>query len=127
MRFASLAWNNPIVNMQQLSSYYMVLVEDIVESSYHDGSAGREAFRFRRRSASFAYENASGIGPRSPPPPYDLFSTRLGLYGDGEARNKYLNFRTRSEWVKRERSVIEEVTRSLRKSDYGANQMSDIY
>ncbi|CAN4111063.1 unnamed protein product [Withania somnifera] len=36
------------------------------------GSAGREAFRFRRRSASFAYENASGVGPRSPPPPYDL-------------------------------------------------------
>ncbi|KZV42027.1 auxin-repressed 12.5 kDa protein [Dorcoceras hygrometricum] len=33
---------------------------------------GREAFRFRRKSASFAYERASGIGPRSPPPPYDL-------------------------------------------------------
>nr|ABB72822.1 Drm3-like protein-like protein [Solanum tuberosum] len=36
------------------------------------GSAGREAFRFRRRSVSFAYENASGVGPRSPRPPYDL-------------------------------------------------------
>ncbi|KAM3290683.1 hypothetical protein CQW23_20237 [Capsicum baccatum] len=36
------------------------------------GSAGKEAFRFRRRSASFAYENASGVGPRSPRPPYDL-------------------------------------------------------
>ncbi|XP_073044485.1 dormancy-associated protein homolog 3 isoform X2 [Primulina eburnea] len=33
---------------------------------------GREAFRFRRKSASFAYERAGGIGPRSPPPPYDL-------------------------------------------------------
>ncbi|CAA3007056.1 Hypothetical predicted protein [Olea europaea subsp. europaea] len=36
------------------------------------GAGGREAFRFRRRSASFAYEKASGVGPRSPPPPYDL-------------------------------------------------------
>ncbi|XP_009782454.1 dormancy-associated protein homolog 3 [Nicotiana tabacum] len=36
------------------------------------GAGGKEAFRFRRRSGSFAYENASGIGPRSPPPPYDL-------------------------------------------------------
>ncbi|CAI9764259.1 unnamed protein product [Fraxinus pennsylvanica] len=33
------------------------------------GAGGREAFRFRRRSASFA---ASGVGPRSPPPPHDL-------------------------------------------------------
>ncbi|KAL8028925.1 hypothetical protein ABFX02_14G194600 [Erythranthe guttata] len=33
---------------------------------------GREAFRFRRRSASFAYERANGVGPRSPPPPYDM-------------------------------------------------------
>ncbi|KAL3814508.1 hypothetical protein ACJIZ3_015776 [Penstemon smallii] len=33
---------------------------------------GREAFRFRRRSTSFAYEKASGVGPRSPPPLYDL-------------------------------------------------------
>ncbi|XP_073127444.1 dormancy-associated protein homolog 3-like [Henckelia pumila] len=32
---------------------------------------GREAFRFRRKSASFAYERASAIGPRSPPP-HDL-------------------------------------------------------
>ncbi|KAL0384794.1 UNVERIFIED_CONTAM: Dormancy-associated protein3 [Sesamum radiatum] len=36
------------------------------------GGGGREAFRFRRRSASFAYEKASGVGPKSPPPPYDL-------------------------------------------------------
>ncbi|XP_009618231.1 dormancy-associated protein homolog 3 [Nicotiana tabacum] len=36
------------------------------------GGGGKEAFRFRRRSGPFAYENASGIGPRSPPPPYDL-------------------------------------------------------
>ncbi|KAK4424607.1 Dormancy-associated protein3 [Sesamum alatum] len=36
------------------------------------GAGGREAFRFRRKSASFAYEKASGVGPRSPPPPYDL-------------------------------------------------------
>ncbi|KAG8363856.1 hypothetical protein BUALT_Bualt19G0065900 [Buddleja alternifolia] len=36
------------------------------------GAGGREAFRFRRRSASFAYEKANGVGPRSPPPPYDL-------------------------------------------------------
>ncbi|XP_022870574.1 dormancy-associated protein homolog 3-like isoform X2 [Olea europaea var. sylvestris] len=35
------------------------------------GAGGREAFRFRRRSASFAYEKASEVGPRSPPP-YDL-------------------------------------------------------
>ncbi len=31
-----------------------------------------ESFRFRRRSASDAYEKASGIGTRSPRPPYDL-------------------------------------------------------
>ncbi|PIN26690.1 hypothetical protein CDL12_00557 [Handroanthus impetiginosus] len=36
------------------------------------GAGGREAFRFRRRSGSFAFEKASGVGPRSPPPPYDL-------------------------------------------------------
>ena len=36
------------------------------------GAGGREAYRFRRRSASFAFEKASGVGPRSPPPPYDL-------------------------------------------------------
>ncbi|KAL3632752.1 hypothetical protein CASFOL_025736 [Castilleja foliolosa] len=36
------------------------------------GAGGREAFRFRRRSASFAYERANGVGPRSPPPPFDL-------------------------------------------------------
>ncbi|GER55270.1 dormancy/auxin associated family protein [Striga asiatica] len=36
------------------------------------GAGGKEAFRFRRRSASFAYEKANGVGPRSPPPPYDL-------------------------------------------------------
>ncbi|CAH9073839.1 unnamed protein product [Cuscuta epithymum] len=36
------------------------------------GAGGREAYRFKKRSASFAYENARGIGPRSPPPPYDL-------------------------------------------------------
>ncbi|KAI3448558.1 hypothetical protein Pfo_005223 [Paulownia fortunei] len=35
------------------------------------GAEGREAFRFRRRSASFAYEKANGIRPRSPPP-HDL-------------------------------------------------------
>ena len=33
---------------------------------------GREAFRFRRGSGSFSFEKASGVGPRSPPPPYDL-------------------------------------------------------
>ncbi|XP_075501277.1 dormancy-associated protein homolog 3-like [Primulina tabacum] len=32
---------------------------------------GREAFRFRRKSASFAHERASGIGTRSRPP-HDL-------------------------------------------------------
>ncbi|XP_024962981.1 dormancy-associated protein homolog 3-like isoform X1 [Cynara cardunculus var. scolymus] len=31
-----------------------------------------EAFRFRRKSASDAFEKASGIGTRSPRPPYDL-------------------------------------------------------
>ncbi|KAL3843683.1 hypothetical protein ACJIZ3_001086 [Penstemon smallii] len=36
------------------------------------GGGGREAFRFRRRSASFAYEKGSGVGPRSPSPPYEL-------------------------------------------------------
>lgn len=36
------------------------------------GAGGREAYRFRRKSASFAYEKATGVGPRSPPPPYDL-------------------------------------------------------
>ncbi|PON34477.1 Dormancyauxin associated [Parasponia andersonii] len=36
-------------------------------------SGGRESFRFRRRSASEAYEKASEVGPRSsPPPPYDV-------------------------------------------------------
>ncbi|XP_009760621.1 dormancy-associated protein homolog 3 [Nicotiana tabacum] len=34
------------------------------------GAGGREAYWSRRRS--FAYENASGVGPRSPRPPYDL-------------------------------------------------------
>ncbi|KAK6915612.1 Dormancy/auxin associated protein [Dillenia turbinata] len=33
---------------------------------------GRESFRFRRRSTSDAIEKASGVGPRSPPPPYDV-------------------------------------------------------
>ncbi|KAG9144929.1 hypothetical protein Leryth_027517 [Lithospermum erythrorhizon] len=36
------------------------------------GAGRKEAFRFRRNSASFAFEKASGVGPRSPPPPYDL-------------------------------------------------------
>ncbi|KAL3516019.1 hypothetical protein ACH5RR_022921 [Cinchona calisaya] len=36
------------------------------------GTGGREAYRFRRRSASFAYEKSSSIGPRSPPRPYDV-------------------------------------------------------
>ncbi|KAL6560613.1 hypothetical protein OROGR_004172 [Orobanche gracilis] len=36
------------------------------------GASGKEAFRFRRRLGSFAYEKANGVGPRSPPPPYDL-------------------------------------------------------
>ncbi|KAI3752535.1 hypothetical protein L2E82_24569 [Cichorium intybus] len=31
-----------------------------------------EAFRFRRKSTSDAFEKASGIGTRSPRPPYDL-------------------------------------------------------
>ncbi|KAD4179692.1 hypothetical protein R6Q59_023123 [Mikania micrantha] len=31
-----------------------------------------ESFRFRRKSASDAFEKASGIGSRSPRPPYDL-------------------------------------------------------
>ena len=35
-------------------------------------AGGREAYRFRRRSASFPFEKANGVGPRSPPPPYDL-------------------------------------------------------
>ncbi|KAK9076931.1 hypothetical protein SSX86_005266 [Deinandra increscens subsp. villosa] len=34
-------------------------------------SAG-ESFRFRRKSASDAFEKASGIGSRSPRPPYEL-------------------------------------------------------
>ncbi|KAL7584548.1 dormancy-associated protein homolog 3 isoform X1 [Lactuca sativa] len=34
--------------------------------------AGSEAFRFRRKSASDAFEKASGIGSRSPRPPYEL-------------------------------------------------------
>ncbi|KAK6139440.1 hypothetical protein DH2020_026817 [Rehmannia glutinosa] len=36
------------------------------------GSGGKEAFRFRRKSGSFAFEKASGVGPRSPPPPHDM-------------------------------------------------------
>nr|GEY79719.1 hypothetical protein [Tanacetum cinerariifolium] len=32
-----------------------------------------EAFRFRRKSASDAFEKASGIGTRSPRAPYDLY------------------------------------------------------
>ncbi|XP_027163449.1 dormancy-associated protein homolog 3 [Coffea eugenioides] len=36
------------------------------------GAGGREAYRFRRKSASFAYEKSSSVGPRNPPPPYDL-------------------------------------------------------
>ncbi|XP_051145593.1 dormancy-associated protein homolog 3-like [Andrographis paniculata] len=37
------------------------------------GGGGRDqAYRFRRRSASFAYEKANGVGPRSPTPPYDM-------------------------------------------------------
>ncbi|KAJ9180280.1 hypothetical protein P3X46_008547 [Hevea brasiliensis] len=35
-------------------------------------SGGRESFRFRRRSTSDAYEKASEVRPRSPPPPYDV-------------------------------------------------------
>ncbi|KAM0014522.1 putative dormancy/auxin associated protein [Helianthus debilis subsp. tardiflorus] len=31
-----------------------------------------ESFRFRRKSASDAFEKASGIGTRSPRPPYEL-------------------------------------------------------
>ncbi|KAI7745326.1 hypothetical protein M8C21_027489 [Ambrosia artemisiifolia] len=31
-----------------------------------------ESFRFRRKSASDAFEKASGIGSRSPRPPYEL-------------------------------------------------------
>ena len=34
--------------------------------------AGSESFRFRRKSASEAFEKASGIGNRSPRPPYEL-------------------------------------------------------
>ncbi|KAK2965882.1 hypothetical protein RJ640_024726 [Escallonia rubra] len=34
--------------------------------------AGSPSFRFRRRSASDAFEKASGIGTRSPRPPYEL-------------------------------------------------------
>ncbi|VFQ84970.1 unnamed protein product [Cuscuta campestris] len=37
------------------------------------GLGGKEAYRFRRKSASYAYEDARGVGPRSPPPPpYDV-------------------------------------------------------
>ncbi|KAM6584017.1 hypothetical protein CsatB_011019 [Cannabis sativa] len=36
-------------------------------------SGGRESFRFRRKSASDAYEKTGEVGPRSsPPPPYDV-------------------------------------------------------
>ncbi len=35
-------------------------------------SGGKESFRFRRRSASDAYEKGNGVGPRSPRPPNDL-------------------------------------------------------
>lgn len=35
-------------------------------------AGGREAFRFKRRSGSFSFEKANGVGPKSPPPPYDL-------------------------------------------------------
>ncbi|XP_051146450.1 dormancy-associated protein homolog 3-like [Andrographis paniculata] len=34
--------------------------------------SGKEAFWFRKRSTSFAFEKSSGVGPRSPPPLYDL-------------------------------------------------------
>ncbi|KAK3041936.1 hypothetical protein RJ639_002244 [Escallonia herrerae] len=34
--------------------------------------AGSPSFRFRRRSTSDAFEKASGIGTRSPRPPYEL-------------------------------------------------------
>ncbi|GKC41687.1 dormancy-associated protein homolog 3-like protein isoform X1 [Tanacetum coccineum] len=41
--------------------------------SSDSGKGGRsEAFRFRRKSASDAFEKASGIGTRSPRAPYDL-------------------------------------------------------
>ncbi|KAK6911599.1 Dormancy/auxin associated protein [Dillenia turbinata] len=33
---------------------------------------GRESFRFRRKSTSDAIEKASGVGPRSSPPPYNV-------------------------------------------------------
>ncbi|KAJ9552726.1 hypothetical protein OSB04_016771 [Centaurea solstitialis] len=33
---------------------------------------GSESFRFRRKSVSDAFEKASGIGSRSPRPPYEL-------------------------------------------------------
>ncbi|XAR52647.1 hypothetical protein NMG60_11020821 [Bertholletia excelsa] len=35
-------------------------------------AGSREAYRFRRRSTSDAYEKAGGAGPRSPAPPYDM-------------------------------------------------------
>ncbi|XP_059652384.1 dormancy-associated protein homolog 3-like isoform X2 [Cornus florida] len=33
---------------------------------------GKEPYRFRRRSTSDAYQKASRVGPRSPPPPHDV-------------------------------------------------------
>ena len=35
-------------------------------------TGGKESFRFRRRSASDAYEKGNGVGPRSPRPPNDV-------------------------------------------------------
>ncbi|KAI5658704.1 hypothetical protein M9H77_27497 [Catharanthus roseus] len=60
----------------ELNNYLRLLGGgEVKEQTYQNemiSAGGREAFRFRRRSASFAYEKANGVGPRSPPPPYDM-------------------------------------------------------
>ncbi|GKB46860.1 dormancy-associated protein homolog 3-like protein isoform X1 [Tanacetum coccineum] len=54
--------------------------------SSDSGKGGRsEAFRFRRKSASDAFEKASGIGTRSPRAPYDLVSRNYWLTTDSSS------------------------------------------
>lgn len=56
-------------------------------TAYHVVSGGG-SFRFRRRTTSETYEKATGIGSRSPRPPYDLWDLRLFLSGS----QKYATF-----------------------------------
>lgn len=56
-------------------------------TTYHVFSGGG-SFRFRRRSTSETYEKATGIGSRSPRPPYDLWDLSLFLSGS----QKYATF-----------------------------------